>query len=581
MTRTALYARYSSENQRDASIEDQVRVCRERAEKESWAISTVYTDHAISGASMLRRPGIQMLMQDAMSGKVDLVLAEALDRLSRDQEDIAGIYKRLRFAGVKIVTLSEGEITDLHIGLKGTMNALFLKDLSEKVKRGQRGRIEHGKSGGGNCYGYDVVRKFDERGELVRGDRTINAEHAVIVRRIFDEYRRGKSPKAIAARLNVDRVPGPTQAGWSPSTIYGNWQRGTGIINNELYVGELVWNRVSYPKSPLTGRKVSRLNPESQWIRASVPEMRIIDQDVWDDVRERQKRTRQRAAEFWQHQRPKYLFSYLLKCGCCGGGMCKMSSARYGCSTARNKGEAMCANRRTIRQDDLELTVLTVLQQRLMRADLVEKFCEEYTAHLNRLRIERNASIHGYRAELAKLDRRDSQMVRAIMDGFASPKLKVEMDELVARQDELKRLLETTDEAPVLLHPNMGQRYRDEVVALVRSLNDPNHRHEGAELIRSLVDRIVLTPDPKSDGLPIDVFGDLAGILNVAVDRKSDRELDLRPIRLVVGLPEPKRSDVPPKVAAAMRHRALQASNGLQGKAVARTTLASREFNRA
>ena len=97
------------------------------------------------------RPGVQALMQDAMSGKFDLLYAEALDRISRDQEDIAAIYKRLTFAGVKVVTLSEGEISELHIGLKGTMNALFLKDLAQKTHRSLRGRVEAGRSGGGNA----------------------------------------------------------------------------------------------------------------------------------------------------------------------------------------------------------------------------------------------------------------------------------------------------------------------------------------------------------------------------------------------------------------------------------------------
>lgn len=127
--------------QRDASIEDQVRLCRERATREGWEITGVYTDHAVSGASLIR-PGIQQLMQDAVAGKFEIILAEAMDRLSRDQADIAAVFKRLRFAGVAIVTLSEGEIGDLHIGLKGTMNALFLKDLADKTRRGLRGRVE-------------------------------------------------------------------------------------------------------------------------------------------------------------------------------------------------------------------------------------------------------------------------------------------------------------------------------------------------------------------------------------------------------------------------------------------------------
>ena len=121
-----------------------------------------------------------------------------MDRLSRDQEDIAGLYKRMVYSDVKIVTLSEGEVTHLHVGLKGTMNALFLKDLADKTRRGQRGRVEQSKSGGGNAYGYDVVKKFDASGEPVRGDRTVNAFQADVVRRIFRDYAAGKSASAIS-----------------------------------------------------------------------------------------------------------------------------------------------------------------------------------------------------------------------------------------------------------------------------------------------------------------------------------------------------------------------------------------------
>ncbi len=140
-------------------------------------------------------------MSDAGRGKFDLILAEVMDRLSRDQEDIAGLHKRMSYAGVQIVTLSEGEITHLHVGLKGTMNALFLKDLADKTRRG---RVEAGKSGGGNAYGYDVVKKLDANGEPIRGDRSIKAVQAKIVERIFQEYAAGKSAIMIAVRLNPD-----------------------------------------------------------------------------------------------------------------------------------------------------------------------------------------------------------------------------------------------------------------------------------------------------------------------------------------------------------------------------------------
>ncbi len=355
MTKVAIYARYSSDLQTDASIEDQNRLCDQRAEREGWKVYNHYTDHGISGASMMR-PGIQMLMQDAAAGRFDVIISEALDRLSRDQEDIAGIYKRIQFADVKIITLSEGEISDLHIGLKGTMNALFLKDLADKTRRGLSGRVLKGKSGGGITYGYDIIRKLDGNGELIKGEREINQEQALIVQRIFEEYVTGKSPKAIDVQLNKEGIKGPSGEDWGPSTIYGNRRRGTGIINNELYVGRLVWNRLRYIKAPDTGKRISRLNPEDEWIIADVPEMRIIDQDLWDSVRAKQKDLNDRNPDFWNTTRPKYLFSNLLKCGCCGGGFSKVSQKHYGCSTARNKGT--CDNRKTIMQERLEEAVL-------------------------------------------------------------------------------------------------------------------------------------------------------------------------------------------------------------------------------
>ena len=103
--KVALYARYSSDAQRDASIADQLRICRAHAERHGWHIVEEYTDHAVSGASLLR-PGIQALIADALQGRFQLVLAEAMDRLSRDQEDIAGLFKRMAYGDVNIVTLS-------------------------------------------------------------------------------------------------------------------------------------------------------------------------------------------------------------------------------------------------------------------------------------------------------------------------------------------------------------------------------------------------------------------------------------------------------------------------------------------
>jgi site-specific DNA recombinase len=149
------------------------------------------------------------------TGRFNLVLSEALDRISRDQEDVAAVFKRLRFAGISIVTLSEGEITELHVGLNGTMNALFLKDLAMKTHRGIRGRVEAGNIGGDNAYGYRAVKTLDASGKPVRGEREIIEEQGEIMRRIFREYVAGKGPQKTTSTARPSRAR-PASAGRTP-----------------------------------------------------------------------------------------------------------------------------------------------------------------------------------------------------------------------------------------------------------------------------------------------------------------------------------------------------------------------------
>ncbi|MFN3634787.1 recombinase family protein [Paracoccus pantotrophus] len=525
--KVAIYARYSSDNQRDASIADQFRMCRLHAEKQGWHIVEEYSDHAISGASLIR-PGIQALMADAMGGRFDLILAEAMDRLSRDQEDIAGIFKRMSYADVKMFTLSEGEVTHLHVGLKGTMNALFLKDLADKTRRGQRGRVEAGKSGGGNAYGYDVVKKLDANGEPIRGDRTINEFQAEVVRRIFRDYAAGKSAKTIAFALNKEGIPAPSGGDWGFSTINGNPKRGNGILNNEMYIGKIVWNRQRFVKDPNTGKRQARPNPEEEWVIQVAPELRILDDDLWNAVKARQEKNKIARKENGEadlsrintRRRPKYLFSGLTKCSCCGGGYSAISATLIGCSTARNKGT--CDNRINIRRDELESRVLNALRTKLVDPELFAHFCEVFTQEMNRLRMEGRAGIASAEAELAKVNRE----LEKILDLYLSDALSVDMvkersKKLEARKIELEQFLAEADEPPPLLHPSMALQYRKRVQQLYDALQDEDEgkRIEAADTLRSLVDQIVLTP---VDGkVEIDVQGDLAGILMISAQTKN------------------------------------------------------------
>ena len=540
--KVALYARYSSDSQRDASIADQLRACRSHAEKQGWKIVEEYTDHAISGASLLR-PGIQALISDASQGRFQLVLAEAMDRLSRDQEDIAGLFKRMAFGNVKIMTLSEGEVGQLHIGLKGTMNALFLKDLADKTRRGLRGRIEDGKSGGGLCFGYDVVRKFGAKGETVRGDRAINETEAAVVRRIFREYIAGKSSRTLAWELNQEGISGPQGAAWGPSTIHGNPKRGVGILNNELYVGRLVWNRLRYVKDPDTGKRVSRLNPESEWVVQEVPALRIVDQETWDKVKARQHTLAYVPPApgentLNERRRPKHLFTGLVKCGRCGGGFSMISKDLLGCSTARNKGT--CDNRLNIRRDALEASVLGGLRTHLMEPELFKAFCDEFTREVNRLRMERDADIIHRRKELERIERELDKAIQAILDGVPGAKLKDRIGALEARKAELVELVSETRKQVPLLHPNMSEIYRRRIAALCNSLGDDDGKLEALEVLRTLVDQVALVPD--GNELSIVLRGDLAAMLTFAANRKRPDLLSeagllglLSPVSVVAG----------------------------------------------
>jgi site-specific DNA recombinase len=515
--RAAIYARYSSDNQRDASIEDQVRQCRARIDEEEWQRGEVYSDHAISGATTLR-PGYQKMLEDARSGRFEVLVAEALDRLSRDQENIAGLFKQLSFAGVRLITLSEGEIGELHVGLKGTMNALFLKDLAQKTRRGLEGRIRHGKAGGGLCFGYDIVHSVDPAGEPVRGERRINQIEAFIVRRIFEEFVKGRSPRAIAGALNKEKIPGPAGRTWGPSTIYGNWRRGTGILNNELYIGRLVWNRQQFIKDPNTGRRQARLNPETKWIVESVPQLRIVDDHLWKLVKERQRESRSRVMtedkgiRSERARRPRYLLSGLLRCGACGGGYSKISQSHYGCSTARNKGT--CRNLLTLRRDELEAKVLNGLRHRLMRPEMVRLFIEEFHREVNRQASEQDLRHDRTKRDLEKTEREIRRLIEAIKAGVPGDIIKGEMTTLETRRSDLLGQLETAPPPAPRLHPSIAEIYRQKIVNLGKALNDERRRAEAAECIRELIEEIRLVPEKGK--LRIELFGKLAALINLA-----------------------------------------------------------------
>lgn len=445
---------------------------------------------------------------------------------------MATLYKHLKFLGVTIVTLAEGEISELHVGLKGTMNALFLKGLAMKTHRGLRGRVEKGKAGGGLCYGYKVVRKFDANGEPIRGDREIVLHEADIIRRIFREFASGKSPKAIAIDLNREGIAGPLGRAWGDTSIRGHVSRGTGIVNNELYSGILVWNRQWFVKDPSTGKRVSRPNPESEWIRTEVPHLKIVDDDLWSAARLRQQQisaifgpnpanSREgRMKRLHLANRPTSLLSGLLICGCCGGKVGIITPNRYACLNHHRRG--ICDNGRSITRDKIEARVLAGLKERLVSSEAVEEAVRAYAEEMNRLNKDRKAQLEIDRAALARIERAIAGILAAIEDGMYQPSMKARMYDLERQKAEIAaRQLEALADIPDV-HPNIGNLYRLRVERLTEALNDPDGGRQAAEALRSLIGEIVLTPGEKRGEVHAMLRGELFGILDF-VRREESR----------------------------------------------------------
>jgi site-specific DNA recombinase len=532
--RAAVYARYSSELQREASIEDQIRQCKAFILGKGWSFVRTYEDRAMSGASAFR-PGYQALCDASRAGAFDVAIAMSLDRFSRDQEDTAALYKRLKYLNIPIVTLAEGEVTPLHVAFAGAMNSMALTLLAEKVWGGLEGRVLKGCSGGGICYGYRIDESRngrdgdpDRSGKGDRGYRVIDPREAEVVLRIFRDYAAGIAPRAIAIALNREGVRGPRGSAWGQSTINGNRQRGTGILNNELYVGRLVWNRLEYVKNPDTGRRVSRPNPRTDWRIVEVPHLRIVPQDLWDAVKRRQRSldarlesqrdpSRNKRTGIAATRRPAHLLSGLLHCGVCGGGMSLVGGTHYGCSSARNKGT--CSNRRTIKRKEGESLVLHGLKECLMTPEAVKEFVSEFHREVNRRLAEKRAQADTRRRELEKVEREIRSIVDAIKAGAFSPALQRELTSLEARQASLAADLCAAAPAPITIHPNASEIYRRKVEALQEALTAADTRSSAAEALRALIDEIRVTPE--GSGQVIEIVGELSSLLQLSGSKNA------------------------------------------------------------
>jgi site-specific DNA recombinase len=530
VTRAAIYARYSSEQQSAASIPDQVRLCRRLCEDLGWQVVEVFADEAMSGATHLR-PDFQRMQQMAMAGAFDVLVAESLDRLSRDQEHIAGLHKRMGYLGIKLFTKSEGELSAMQIGFGGIMSAMFLQQLADKTRRGLEGRIKAGKSAGGLSYGYRLDRQLLSDGSFTTGDRLIHEAEAAVIRRIYQDYNRGKSARAIAIELNRDGIASPRAAAgnstgrWSFSTISGNWKRGTGILNNELYIGKLVWNRQRFIKDPETGKRQARPNRPEAIQSEDVPHLRIIDDGLWHRVKLRQGAIREdilnarddatSAPKAEIGRRARHLFSGTLECGCCGSNYIMISDSRYGCAAARNSGT--CTNRKTIKRVDVETRVLSGLKDKLLHPDLIAEFIAEFQRESQKERMQSLASRSDTERRHAKVLLAINNINAAIEDGMYHASMKAKMADFeTERADLAARLGALPAHEAIPVHAGVVDIYTRKVANLAEALNEDLTKAEAADLLRGLIDKVILRPSANApNGHEIELYGELGAILSL------------------------------------------------------------------
>ncbi len=510
--RVAIYARFSSDLQDVRSITDQLALAREHAARQGWLVVEEFTDAAISGASMVNRPGLQDLIRAAEGRRFDAVLTESLDRLSRDLADSAALHRQLAYWGVRIVTLADGDVNKMLVAVKGLLGSMFLDDLAQKTKRGQIGRVKAGRIPGGRCYGYDVVRDGQEGGK-----RTINEAEAGIVRRIYAEYVEGRSPLKIVQALNAEGVPGPRGGHWNVSALIGSAKRRNGLLNNSLYAGRITYNRQRFIKDPATGRRQARANPQDQWLTQEVPELAIVGIDMFDSAQAlRAARVRPHPV---YHRRPKHLLSGLLICGSCGASMIVRNRrgdiTYFGCSARINRDG--CDNARSVGSAEIETRVLAALRRHLLEPDVLAIAIETYRVERQRLSREAAKVRASLERELAEIDRKAKWLVGEIENGRGSQKVSDRLYELETREQVLKSQLALAKGPDVVeLHPQAAESYAAKVAEIHAALSRGDAAgHEAIALVRELVTRVRVIPTCRREAVGLEIAGDLAKLLNV------------------------------------------------------------------
>ena len=518
--RAAVYARFSSENQREQSIEDQIRVCREFAKRDGITVleNHIYFDEAQSG-SVRSRPGLEALKAAAEDKQFDAVLVDDSSRLSRDNQHFNTLLCLFQYWGVSLISVSDGldmreEHAKVAYQFRGIINELYLTDLRKKTHRGQMGQVLRGFSVGTRGYGYTTVpqgeSKYDKKGRL-RADGfklVIVPEEARIIQRIFQAFIEGKAVTKIAKELNDERVPTKVRlkGGWNVSTV-------SRILKDEKYIGRFVWNRTTTVKDPLSGKMRQVDRPKEEWVVQERADIRIISDEEWGAAQARWREingvfpTKRHKKGFEGKRRsyvdshPTHLLSGALKCGTCGGAIALVSgkgSGYYGCLNASRRS---CDNKVLIARKRLEEKFVAALNESVLRPEVLavvyERTAKKIKEHFSHVPEE----LRLKKIELNRAETRVHNFIEFIASGRATSAL---ADALAQAEADVKSL--RTDVASMEAAQDHAFTPPPEawIADRVRELNQllVQRTEASALALRRLTGPVTLTPEKPEVGRP-------------------------------------------------------------------------------
>ena len=303
------------------------------------------------------RPGLQGLLKAAYSParSFDVILVDDTSRLSRSTADILSIHHELKFRGLQLIAISQNidslqDQAETLFTIQGLIDSTYVRDLAKKVHRGCESAVLRGLHVGGTCFGYLPLPEGTSGSKKL----VIEESQAEVVRRIFEMSIAGHSLKGIAKSLNEERTSG--RGNWCPTGIRS-------MLKQEIYKGEVIWNRTRFEKVPGTNKRRAKPRDESEWLRIQRPELAIVSVELWRRVQDRLNSFGSKSSEgrhrglFSRAITSPYLFSGLLKCGDCGGNLIVGTGGgthvhkKYVCANYFNRGS--CENDLYIRRDVL------------------------------------------------------------------------------------------------------------------------------------------------------------------------------------------------------------------------------------